>query len=117
MSTINIDPLKELAAPSQRSRARIDLTNLLIHFAFVLLSAAFVVPLLLVLSASFTDEKTISRVGYSLFPTKFSTFAYEFILRDPSQVIQSYGISIFVTVVGSAISLFVMALLAYPLSA
>lgn len=105
-----------VVSPQKKLPRHFDMTRLLIHFAFVLLSAAFVFPLLLVLSASFTDENTLSKYGYNLIPIKFSTFAYQYILRDPSQLVQSYGVSMLVTVVGSLLSLLVMALLAYPLS-
>jgi putative aldouronate transport system permease protein len=73
-------------------------------------------PLMLVISASFTDQEAIARNGYTLIPTQFSTYAYEFILRDTRSVIQAYGVTLFVTVVGSISALLVMALLAYALS-
>lgn len=84
----------------------------------VLLAAALMcfLPLMLVVSASFTDANAIAEHGYTLIPTKFSTYAYEFILRDSRSVIQAYGITIFVTVVGSVLALLVMSLLAYALS-
>lgn len=90
--------------------------HLAVNLAFMLLSTAFLFPLLLVISASFSDEGAIAKYGFTLIPMKFSAFAYQFILRDPSQIFQSYGISIFITVVGSAFSLLIMSMLAYPLS-
>lgn len=116
MSAVPASLVKHTPVLSKRQRSRTDLTRLLIHFAFVLLSAAFIFPLLLVLSASFTDENALVTNGYTLVPTKFSAFAYQYILQDPAQLAQSYGVSILVTVVGSLVSVFVMALLAYPLS-
>jgi putative aldouronate transport system permease protein len=71
---------------------------------------------MLVVSASFTDAAAIAEYGYTLIPTQFSTYAYEFILRDSRSVVQAYGITIFVTVVGSLLALLVMSLLAYALS-
>jgi putative aldouronate transport system permease protein len=73
-------------------------------------------PLLLILSASFTDEATLVREGFRLIPLKFSTAAYEYLLRDPQQIVRAYSISVFVTVVGAAFSLLFMSLLAYALS-
>jgi putative aldouronate transport system permease protein len=120
MSTFPALPVKKVPTKvpvrAKKRQPRLDLTRLLIHFAFVLMSAAFVSPLLLVLSASFTDENSLITHGYGLIPAKFSAFAYQYILQDPAQLIQSYGVSIFVTVVGSLVSVFVMALLAYPIS-
>jgi len=84
----------------------------------ILITAALMcfLPLMLVVSASFTDAAAIAEFGYTLIPTKFSTYAYEFILRDSRSVVQAYGITIFVTVVGSLLALLVMSLLAYALS-
>lgn len=100
----------------RRRRVRRDPWRLLIILALSVLSIAFVLPLWLVISASLTDEGAIARNGYTLLPSKFSTFAYQYILSDPSQIFQAYGVSILVTVLGSTLSLFIMALAAYPLS-
>lgn len=84
----------------------------------VLLGAALLcfLPLMLIVSASFTDQDAIAQNGYTLLPSKFSTYAYEFVLRDSQAVIRAYGVSIFVTVVGSVGALLVMSLLAYAIS-
>jgi putative aldouronate transport system permease protein len=84
----------------------------------ILLSTAMLcfLPLMLIISASFTDQNAISDNGYTLLPSKFSTYAYEFVLRDSRAVVQAYGVTIFVTVVGSLVGLLVMSLLAYALS-
>lgn len=114
--TVNVAPLPEDRASLKARRKRFDPVRLLIHCGFILLSIAFVTPLLLVLSASFTDEAALNKNGYTLLPSKFSTFAYQNILGDPTQIIQAYGVSILVTVVGSALSLLIMSLIAYPLA-
>lgn len=73
------------------------------------------IPFVIALSASFTDELSLARDGYGFFPKEFSTSAYGMLFQT-KQIFQSYGVSIFVTVVGTALSLLVTALLAYPLS-
>lgn len=95
---------------------RFHVTRLLVHLALFIISLAFLAPLVLVLSASFSDEQSISQYGFTLLPLKFSTLAYHYILQGPSQIIQAYGVSIFVTVVGSALSLLIMSLFAYTLA-
>ena len=74
------------------------------------------IPLLLIVAASFTDEKSLSLTGYQLIPAKFSIEAYRFLWKQPEQLLYSYGISIFVTAVGSMASLLIMSLLAYAIS-
>ncbi len=87
-----------------------------IHAILIPLCIISMIPLLLIVSASFTDEKTIARTGYQLWPAQFSTYAYEFLWKQPEQLLYSYGVSIFVTVVGSALSLLIMSMLAYAIS-
>jgi putative aldouronate transport system permease protein len=54
--------------------------------------------------------------GYSFFPKKLSMDAYKYIYIHASKIMRAYGITVFVTVLGTATSLLVTALLAYPLS-
>jgi putative aldouronate transport system permease protein len=105
--------------PSWRARQRAgrpDPWRLLILLGLSVLSLAFVLPLWLVISASLTDDGAITRNGYTLLPSQFSAFAYQYILSDPAQIVQAYGVSTLVTVLGSALSLTILALAAYPLS-
>jgi putative aldouronate transport system permease protein len=86
------------------------------HGILLLVAMLCFLPLVLVVSASFTDQNAISRYGYTLIPTEFSTYAYEFVLRDTRSVIQAYGVTLFVTIVGSLAALLVMSLMAYAMS-
>jgi putative aldouronate transport system permease protein len=87
-----------------------------IHGLLALCSIAFLAPLLMVLSASFSSESAINDKGYSLLPRHFTTFAYRYVAGDPSQILQAYGVSILVTVTGTLVSLLVMSMLAYTLA-
>lgn len=79
-------------------------------------SALCLLPMLLVLMISITDEDAILKNGYSLFPEKFSLYAYKLIFTSGSQVIQSYGISIFVTLVGTTLALLITSMAGYTLA-
>lgn len=81
----------------------------------ILFAMCCLIPFILALSASFTSEVALARNGFQLWPTEFSARAYE-LLFQTDQIFQSYGVSIFVTVVGTALSLVASVLLAYPLS-
>lgn len=81
-----------------------------------LVSALCFVPLLIVVSASLTDESSLVNDGYALLPRQFSAAAYVYLLGQPKQIAVSYGVTTFVTVVGTLLSMLVMGLLAYPLS-
>jgi putative aldouronate transport system permease protein len=87
-----------------------------IHLIFVLIACATILPLILVFMVSITDETTIIRDGYSFFPNKISFSAYRYLFLDSMTIVRAYGVTIFVTVVGTLIGLFITALLAYPIS-
>ncbi|MCK9861730.1 carbohydrate ABC transporter permease [Paenibacillus sp. ATY16] len=87
-----------------------------INIFFILYSALCVIPLLLLLSVSFSDEKSVLTHGYRFIPEKFNLAAYAFLYKDIGQIAYSYGISITVTVVGTVLSMLIIALYAYPIS-
>lgn len=90
--------------------------NWLIHGFFILLSLAFVIPMLYVISVSFTSQEAVDAVGYKLIPPEFSLDAYKFVLRNPTQLINSYKVTIFTSLVGTILSVAIMAMVAFPLS-
>ncbi len=103
-------------APRHR-RAPLTPGRVLIHLVMIAASVACVVPLLLILAASITDEDVLANDGYRLIPRVVSFAAYQFILvLDPDQIVHSYGVSAFVTFVGSSCGLLVMAMLGYAIS-
>jgi putative aldouronate transport system permease protein len=88
-----------------------------LHALFGIISIIMILPLLLVLITSLTDEQTIMLNGYSFFPEKFSLDAYRYLfISDPGTIVRSYGVTILATVVGTVVSLLLTSLLAYPLS-
>jgi putative aldouronate transport system permease protein len=94
---------------------KISVSNILINFFFILYSACGVLPLLLVLSVSFTDEKSILTHGYGIIPAKMSFFAYSYIIKYVD-LIRPYILTIIVTLIGTLLSTLIVALFAYPLS-
>lgn len=80
------------------------------------LTALAFLPFLLVLAASFTDESTLIRDGYSFFPGKLSLDAYVYMVSSSSTFLQAYGVSFLVTILGTGIGLMVTSMLAYPMS-
>ncbi|MAS37397.1 MAG: sugar ABC transporter permease [Anaerolineaceae bacterium] len=87
-----------------------------VHLALLIFGLACLVPLLLIVSASFTDETALTLHGYGLLPAEFSLEAYELIFKQPDAIIRAYIVTIFTTIVGTAISVTLMSMLAYPLS-
>ncbi len=93
-----------------------SLANAVIHVLFVVYSIICIVPMFLIVSVSFSDESSVVNNGYRFIPEKFNLAAYEFLYKDIGQIAYSYGVSIAVTVIGTALSVIIIALYAYPIS-
>ncbi|KRF09569.1 sugar ABC transporter permease [Paenibacillus sp. Soil766] len=102
-----------------RKRGPNELTptaNLLVNVFFWIYTAACIMPLVLVIIVSFSDEKGVLIHGYNFIPEAWSLEAYKFMFKDWHQILRSFGISVFLATVGTAISLVMMSLYAYPIS-
>lgn len=82
----------------------------------IILVLASIFPFALLVMSSFTDESTLIREGYSLFPTKFSIESYAYLFRNGAKILKAYGITVYVTVIGTLMGLLMTILMAYPLS-
>ena len=97
-----------------RENSRIK--RFVIHFLMLLLAFACIAPFFMIISTSFLSEKNFSSNGYALFPRQFCFDAYKFVFRNPRTILNSYALTIFTTVVGTAVGMFLMKSTAYPLS-
>lgn len=86
------------------------------HFILIVLSAASLLPFLLLIMSSISSETSIIQHGYSYFPQSYSSKAYVYLLDHWRELGHAYGITIFITVVGTAASLAITSMLAYPIS-
>lgn len=82
----------------------------------ILLAFCCVAPFILLIVSSFTDDKVLTTFGYSFIPRGFSLEAYRYLLSDSSSIFRAYGVSIFITVIGTVSNLVLTTLYAYPLS-
>lgn len=90
--------------------------QLALHGVMLMITTLFLIPMLVVISASFTDERALNRNGYGLWPSEFSLDAYNYIFLNPTQILRSYGVTIIVTIIGTVLGLLIMSLLAYVLA-
>lgn len=73
-------------------------------------------PFVLLVVSSFTDESTLIRDGYSLFPAKLGIESYAYMFRKMDVLVRAYSITVLVTVVGTLVSMILTLMLSYPLS-
>ncbi len=91
-------------------------SNALFHlilggFAFLCLF-----PFVYVIIISLTSETALATHGYSVFPKEWSFEAYRYLWTMRAAIFRAYGVTIFVTVVGTMISVFIISMYAYAIS-
>lgn len=99
--------------PVGRDRVIFDVISVV---ALTVFSACCLLPFLLVLSGSFSDQNSILTHGYQLIPETFSLEAYKTLFRIPEDLLRAYGVTIFVTVTGTFFGLLFTSMAAYVLS-
>lgn len=90
--------------------------NVLLNILFVLLCTMCIYPFLLVISTSFNSEVAIARYGYTAFPKEPTLYAYKYLFMNASTLLRAYGVTIFVTVVGTVLHVVVCGLYGYAIS-
>jgi putative aldouronate transport system permease protein len=101
---------------SRRDNRISPFANLILNTVFVLLSLGCLMPVVLVVMVSFTHNDSLVAHGYSFIPQKLSMVAYRTLFKDYWTIIDAYLVSIGVTTFGTLLSVFAMALYAYPIS-
>lgn len=82
----------------------------------IIVSVLAVMPFILLLTSSFTDESWALANGYSFFPGKWGLEAYGYIMSNFALIGRGYLNTFLVTLVGTGFSIIVSSLLAYALA-
>jgi len=90
--------------------------QMIAHIVLAVFSLLCIFPFILMLISSFTDESSIIKTGYTIFPKAFSLSAYQYIIREWEQIFRAYGITVFVTVIGTVFGVAMTTMLGYILS-
>ncbi len=86
------------------------------HIVMIIMSALAILPFLLLVISSFTDEAVALKNGYSYFPEAWSLESYKYLLDNADLFIKGYGMTILVTLIGTVVSIIITSLTAYVLS-
>lgn len=89
-----------------------DIVNILFLVGFALLCF---IPFINILATSFATPGEITTRSFILWPRTFTLDAYRYILSTPT-IFRSIGVSLFVTVIGTSLSMVLTSFLAYGLS-
>lgn len=87
--------------------------QIVLNAVFLLIALCYILPFILLLSVSFEGNPS---QYFHLIPEKFSLDAYKTLFHNPRRIINAYGVTIFTSVVGTVLSLFLTATLAYSLT-
>ncbi len=93
-----------------------DLVKIVSYTFITLLSVLCLIPFLLMIATSLTRESLVVQYGFTIWPKEFSLNAYEIIIRNPSQIVGSYVVTILLTLIGTTIGLALIAMTGYALS-
>lgn len=92
------------------------LKQTILHILLIAGSMLFVVPLLIVISSSFSSADAIEKFGYSIFPKEFVLDAYKEVFRNPTSIIDAYKVTAIISVITTLLGVLLMCMAAYPLS-
>jgi len=87
-----------------------------IHIILSIITLGTVLPMILLFISSISSEESLLVNGYSFFPKEFSLDAYRYILINGKTIFKAYSVTIFVTIFGMLVNVFLSALMAFPLS-
>jgi putative aldouronate transport system permease protein len=88
-------------------------TEALFHTVIGLFSLFCILPFVFVIIISFSSEHSINTIGFSFWPTQWATEGYRYVFAVGESLWRSYFNSFYVSVLGTAISLFITILYAY----
>ena len=90
--------------------------NIISYSLLIIMSLICVVPFIMILSGSFTDNHTILTEGYSLLPRDFTLSAYKTVFKAPEDILQAYKMTFYYTGLGTFLGLMMITLTAYVIS-
>lgn len=81
-----------------------------------LVCALWIVPMVVLFSASISSNNAVLREGYGFLPRQVDFSAYEYLFSKSGAIVHALGVSFAVMAAGTAASTLLAAFLAYPLS-
>lgn len=90
--------------------------QVLSYFVNGMIALICLIPFIMIVSVSFSSEQAITYNGFSILPQEFTLAAYKTVFAEPMVIVRAYGVTIGLTVFGTAVGLFLQTMTAYVLS-
>ena len=93
-------------------------SNFLFNLMFLIVALACFLPIIFIFMISVTDNNVIRTVGYQVWvtPETFSGDAYKYLWSQRQTILHALWVSIYVTVIGTALGVLLTSLMGYVLS-
>ncbi len=86
------------------------------YIVMSLLTIFAVLPFILLIVSSITNETTINKFGYSFIPRDIDVSAYKYLFASGGKILKSYGMTVIVAFTGTVTNLFLTLFMSYLLS-
>jgi len=89
--------------------------EIILHVIIAVFSLTCIIPFIFCIIISFTSKQSIANIGFSFFPQSWTLDGYKYVFNMGKQLWLSYFNSIFVSVVGTVLSVTICILYSYAL--
>lgn len=90
--------------------------NIFFNILLAVIALSCVLPFFFIIILSLTKESDITTYGYQFWPKHWTFASYEYLAKMGGQVLESFGVSIFVTVIGTLMNSLFSSTYAYAIS-
>ncbi len=90
--------------------------QILLCLIFAIICILVVFPFWLLVSASLSDSAVLASKGYQLWPSPVDFSAYEYVFKNPQQILRAYGVTAVFSISTMVLSVLLMSMIAYTLS-
>ena len=91
-------------------------TSILVHIFFIVFGILCILPFMIIISASLSGETDLAVNGFSVLPRKIDFTAYQYLFKNPELIINSYMVTIIITIAGTFLGVMFMSMTAYCLA-
>lgn len=99
-----------------KRKNKIDKANLISNIILLASSFAFIIPLVMILIASFTSEASLEKNGFSFIPQELSLEAYALLFKNSDVMLKSALLTAIISIIAPLVSCIVSMLAGYAVS-